>query len=381
MELEQPLDRYGYVGDVMHVVFSPPISEIMRERIMDVVMPIIEILLFGVGVAVGGRRALQKFRGEDGEDSLAMSAPSSPCASPRQQHERHKERSDLQNIIDDARDTLALLSPRLGEHTPYPSCNDRDAKDAAITGAAGQMDGEESIDRNWSSWIARIVGNKEILAPTDLFDQEHDSSIREGIINLAGDNKVYALKQQLSEDRKSWDPCRTPRSSALRKAWDSPTPSPRATPGRHVRFHSKPKLEEVHRVEHSQEELSSRRNHWYRILKAAERDAYDAYLSSGKHRRKTEADRQPSSLSEAPVLYQELSPPFASLTSSSRSDSARSRPAGSEEKQDGKDGLLAGKLKKSPEKRPTVSIPKLNLAKVHLQEDEEDLARRRARRG
>ncbi|EKX46119.1 hypothetical protein GUITHDRAFT_108153 [Guillardia theta CCMP2712] len=345
-------------------------------------MPIIEILLFGVGVAVGGRRALQKFRGEDGEETTAMSAPVSPCASPRQQHDRQRDRSDFQNLIDDARDTLALLSPRLVDNSSYPPRHDWDASDAGSAGGAGQLEGEDSIDRNWSSWISRIVGNNDSSHSVDAFGQANNWSIRDGIINLAGDNKVHAHKQEALEDRKSWDPCRTPRSSALRKGWDSPSPSPRALPqlpGRHVRFHPKPKLEEVHKIEHSPEELSSRRNHWNRILKAAERDAYDAYLSSGKHRRKTEADRL-TSPSEIHVLYQDLLPQPVSSSTRERPDLASSCPAGGEEKQNGKDTSPADKWKKAAGNRATVPIPKLNLDKVRVQEDEEELGRRRLRR-
>jgi hypothetical protein len=50
-------------------------------------MPIIEILLFGVGVSIGGKRAWRKLTGqeedeEEDEDACAQEVPASPGRSP-----------------------------------------------------------------------------------------------------------------------------------------------------------------------------------------------------------------------------------------------------------------------------------------------------------
>ena len=281
-------------------------------------MPVIEIVLAAVGISVGGDRAWRKFRGLPEEDEDApeqdgrdQQSPSSPRPAPAD-----APGSDGKALHPFFSDAVALVSPRK-RHTDAPDSpraspgwqahlSPRWSAGWGGGGDSGDPAGEDAaLDSGALPWIRRVLGVQGMGAASAAGGSAEQAGgidrMRQAIRALAGDNQRSSRSPPVRTNEESggdWNPLRTPRSSALKKSGygaDSPMQSPRFTPGgrRRVRFDRK-NLTNILYIHDDAAELESRRRRWALILQAAEREAFEAYVSSGKHRRREGSDDEAS---------------------------------------------------------------------------------------
>jgi len=296
-------------------------------------MPVIEVVLAAVGLSVGGERAWRKFRGLPEEDEATGESEPAPAsadsAAPASRPPSFSDRAgagikdatgaDGQALHPFFSDAIALVSPR--KRHPDPPESPRGASPGWqghlsprwSTGWAGGADsgdtaGEDAaLDSGALPWIRRVLGVQGggLASPNGGAHGEQTVSggmgrMRQAIRSLAGDNQRSSRSPPVraNEDLGAdWDPLRTPRSSALKKSAfgaDSPMQSPRFTPGgrRRVRFDRKNMTSIVY-IHEDAAELESRRKRWALILQAAEREAFEAYVSAGKHRSRSDDEVSP----------------------------------------------------------------------------------------
>jgi hypothetical protein len=280
-------------------------------------MPIFEIVLFGAGITIGGQRAWQRLKEDLGliqpepegqqQDATVDSPappPSDALLTPRTARTYSSERRGLRDLFDDIE---YLVSPRARHGIPETDGADdkhtasgHDSPNRAATPDNSPREKANEIllrdhvnmhesfeetprdDPNLGGmWIASAINRLTArLSPRTncVASPEPKEKVAKAVRALAGETMKYVhrgdeMKRAASCD---WSPKSTPRHSAMKKlAGDvSPASTPRGG-RRKIKWNEDVN---VRNFIESSEELRSRREHWARILRHAERDACAAYM-------------------------------------------------------------------------------------------------------
>jgi hypothetical protein len=262
-------------------------------------MPIIEIVLFGAGITIGGQRAWQRLKEDLGfaqKDSTAEQTNDTPGA-PLSARSTAAERRGIQDFLDDVE---YLVSPRARlckpEETIFRGNGNDDSKQnfspptsPIASPRVGDADTPRDDPSVGSMWIASAINRLTAkLSPrnsqleSEFLSPEPKEKVAKAVRALAGENLRYVnradeVKRAAACD---WSPKSTPRQSAMKKlAGDS---SPASTPRSGRRRIKWNEDVNVRNFVETSEELRSRREHWARILRHAEREACAAYVSNGR---------------------------------------------------------------------------------------------------
>jgi hypothetical protein len=282
-------------------------------------MPIFEIVLFGAGITIGGQRAWQRLKEDLGlvqpepadeqhDATVEESATSQSDAvlTPRSARTYSSERRGFRDLLDDIE---YLVSPRARHGKPEtdsaddrnrPSGNNspiattenspRDKScDVSPRDHANLHESFEDTPRDdpnlGKMWIASAINRLTAkLSPRTncAASPEPKEKVAKAVRALAGETMKYVhrgdeMKRAANCD---WSPKSTPRQSAMKKlAGDA---SPASTPRggrRRIKWNEDVN---VRNFIESSEELRSRREHWARILRHAERDACAAYMPNAR---------------------------------------------------------------------------------------------------
>ena len=360
-------------------------------------MPIIELVLFGAGITIGGQRAWQRLKEDLGfvqKDSPSDQPNESSVAAgpPLSARSISTERRGLRDFLDDVE---YLVSPRTRlckqESDINAECENQDDNSRAAVSSkqkasppnspfASPREGDIEIAREdanlGSMWIASAINRLTAkLSPrnsqSEMASPEPKEKVVKAVRALAGEtlryvNRADEVKRAAACD---WSPKSTPRQSAMKKlAGDS---SPASTPRsgrRRIRWNEDVN---VRNFMETSEELRSRREHWARILRIAEREACAAYVSNG--RRDMEHEAVHGSHVAYPAESQREHPAHADICNGA--DVPRSKPAGAAKASgvapwtmfpDSPSSPPAARPPSSPpaaSHRPP-SVPKLNLASL-----------------
>jgi hypothetical protein len=288
-------------------------------------MPIFEIVLFGAGITIGGPRAWQRLKEDLGlvqpepeeeqqvETVDSQAAPSDALVTPRSARTYSSERRGFRDLLDDIE---YLVSPRARPSKPETDGADDHNKASGYGGLGGPNGAAETTDNSprdhaydtlmrdnaelhgsfedtsrddqslGGMWIASAINRLTArLSPrkNSIASPEPKEKVAKAVRALAGETKKYVhrgdeMKRAAACD---WSPKSTPRQSAMKKlAGDS---SPASTPRGGRRKIKWNEDVNVRNFIESSEELRSRREHWARILRHAERDACAAYMPNSRY--------------------------------------------------------------------------------------------------
>ena len=271
-------------------------------------MPILEIVLFGAGITIGGQRAWQRLKEDLGltqrNENVELPIESdTPAAAPLSARSFTSERRGFRDFLEDVEH---LVSPRprsgkvetaeseansldnhavaaMSRNSPPPSPEGSPRPSTSMNGVEENIRDDPNLGSMWiASAINRLTAK---LSPrnnhVEIASPEPKEKVAKAVRALAGENVRYV--NRANEVRRAascdWSPKSTPRQSALKKlAGDS---SPASTPRggrRRIKWNEEVN---VRNFLETSEELQSRREHWARILRNAEREACAAYVSNG----------------------------------------------------------------------------------------------------